>query len=64
MISRFGCKVEIKGEVDAEGYVKALRVEDNSMREYHLGDLCTQTPEEHEWMQAACVRTMELRTRT
>ncbi|MCR4319779.1 MAG: hypothetical protein NUV74_05510 [Candidatus Brocadiaceae bacterium] len=61
MQSRFGCEVKVLGDVDAEGYVKALRMEDNSEREYHLGDLRTDTKEDEQWMQAACHRTLELR---
>ena len=63
MQSRFGCEVKITGKVDAEGYVKALRLEDNSEREYHLADLCTDTPEDDEWMKAACAETLRLRAK-
>jgi hypothetical protein len=62
MISRFGCQVKVIGEVDAEGYVKAIRLEDKTEREYHLGDLCTQTSDEDAWMQEAFRKTMELRS--
>lgn len=61
MISRFGCEVKVVGDVDAEGYVKAIRLEDKTEREYHLGDLRTEGPDDEKWMQAACRKTMELR---
>lgn len=61
MQSRFGSNLKITGEVDAEGYVKCLRLEDSSTREYHLSDLRTDTPEDEQWVKDACRKTMELR---
>ena len=61
MISRFGCVIVPKGDADAEGYFKAIRVEDATEREYHLGDICAETSTDQGWISEQCKKVAAMR---